>query len=135
MLEWIVGGIVLAVVAIVVGILLGRRARIRRREAWQRFAAKNGYRFDEATDSIHGEIGDVPFQIRAFTREDDDGEVESYTEVTFEAEVALEDPGKERTRIDASEGWSGWERPGRARRTKVLRREVDAIARALAERD
>lgn len=131
MWEWIVGGSLVGIVAVAVGIYLGRRARLRRRQTWQRFARKNAYAFDAENDAIRGEIDGVPFQIRAYVEIDDEGETVSTTEVTFERAVELGDIGDAREPLKLDGARSGWTRPGRARRTKILQREVDAIARQL----
>lgn len=135
MLAWIIGGAAVALVAISVGIWLGHRARNRRRQAWQRFARKRSYDFDAELDAIRGEVDGVPFEIRAYSQVDEDGETVSYTEVTFERNVELFDLGQERVALELDDDRSGWRRPGRARRTRVLQREVDLIERQVAGKD
>lgn len=128
---WITSGVVLGIAAISIGVWLGHRARVRRRQAWKRFARKEGYQWDADRDEVSGVVANVPFQIRALMEVDDDGESVSYTMVTFERRVELVDLGEDRTPLELEGDRSGWRRPGRARRTRVLRREVRQIERQI----
>ena len=131
MMEWIIGGSLLGAILVALGIYLGRRARLRRRQAWRRFAHKRGYTFDPDAEAIRGEVDGVGFEIRAGTEVDENGETISTTHVVVERELDLSALDSDRTPVDRGEG-SEWKRLGRTRRSRALEAEIAQIEQLLS---